>query len=286
MREVLVVCGHGYSDPGALENRANGTNERDFTRYVLKPEIEKWAKQLKNSRLTFYDISKDLFQDTANGWGLYNISANQYDVIVEIHLDAASPSATGGHVIINSGLNADSVDLKLGQAIKTVVGWWGGVTNTQGIKGRDNLLNCNVSAKRGLNYRLIEIGFITNTNDMTKIRNNLSYYAKLITEAIAEEKIGGTVEVKPNAPAEEKKKKKGVITMVCTYQYEGSNAIYYFDGKNVTILAHPDEWEVLKKIYKANNGDDLPHFKWSKKAPYNVRLEAMAQRAVLPNKKA
>ena len=283
MRKVLVICGHGYGDPGAV---GNGTNERDFTRYVLKPEIEKWARQLKNTQLTFYDINKDLFQDTSNGWGLFNISANQYDELVEIHLDAASSSATGGHVIVNAGLNPDIVDLNLGQAIKNVVGWWGGVTNTRGVKGRDNLLNCNISAKRGISYRLIEIGFITNTNDMNKIRSNLSYYAKLITEAVAGEKIGGAVPNTPQPTPTETKKKKGVITMVCTYQYEGSNAIYYFDGKNVTILAHPDEWEVLKKIYKANNDADLPHFKWSKKAPYNVRLEALAQRAVLPNKKA
>lgn len=283
MKKVLIVCGHGYSDPGAV---GNGTNERDFTRYVLKPEIEKWARQLKNTQISFYDINKDLFQDTANGWGLHNISANQYDEVVEIHLDAASPSATGGHVIIHSELNPDSVDLALAQAIKEVVGWWGGVANTQGVNGRNNLLNCTVSKKRGISYRLIEIGFITNPNDMNKIRSNLSYYAKLITEAVSGEKIGGSVPNAPKPTPTETKKKKGVITMVCTYQFEGSNAIYYFDGKNITILAHPDEWEVLKKIYRANNDADLPHFKWSKKAPYNVRLEAMAQRAVLPNKKA
>lgn len=282
MRKVLIVCGHGYNDPGAV---GNGTNERDFTRYSLKPEIEKWAKQLKNTQISFYDISKDLYQDTAGGWGLYNISSSQYDEVVEIHLDAASSTATGGHVIINSGLNPDSVDLNLGKAIKEVVGWWGGVANTQGVKGRDNLLNCNVAAQRGINYRLIEIGFITNTNDMSKIRSNLSYYAKLIVEAVTGEKIGKLEQVSPQTP-QETKKKKGVVTMVCTYQFEGSNAIYYFDGKNVTVLAHPDEWEVLKKIYKANNDANLPHFKWTKKAPYNARLEALAQRAVLPNRKA
>lgn len=90
----------------------------------------------------------------------------------------------------------------------------------------------------------------------------------------------GVAVQKEETKKEERKKES---TMVCTYQYEGNGAIWYFDGKNVTVLAHPDEWEVLKMIYKANNGKEMPHFVWKKNAPFNARLENIAKRAVLPN---
>lgn len=77
-------------------------------------------------------------------------------------------------------------------------------------------------------------------------------------------------------------KKRGEATMVCTYQYTSGEdgAIYYFDGKNVTVLAHEDEWNVLKMIYEANNGRELPHFEWTSEAPWYERLEAVAKRTV------
>ncbi|MDH6364636.1 GH25 family lysozyme M1 (1,4-beta-N-acetylmuramidase) [Enterococcus sp. PF1-24] len=83
-----------------------------------------------------------------------------------------------------------------------------------------------------------------------------------------------------------KEKIKEVATMFCTYQEEGGNAIFYFDGKNVTVLAHEDEWQVLKMIYKANNDRDLPHFVFKEKAPFNKRLEHLVKRAVYPSLKA
>ena len=65
---------------------------------------------------------------------------------------------------------------------------------------------------------------------------------------------------------------KGEITMICFYQVDGKGPVFYFDGKEVRGLSHPDEQRVLNDIYKANNGKDIPTFHWSVKAPWHARL--------------
>ena len=190
MATHLIVYGHGAGDPGAV---GNGTNERDFNRKTLHPYLKKWADKSKDS-FAFYDTTgnKDMFQDTAKGWGMYSIGKNQYASVTEIHEDAASASATGGHVIVSSSFKAGSDDLNLANVIKKIVNWWGGVSKTNGISYRSNLLNLNVAAQRGINYRLMELGFITNKTDMDKIKNNLDQYAKGIIEGITGEILAST----------------------------------------------------------------------------------------------
>ena len=50
----------------------------------------------------------------------------------------------------------------------------------RGITKRNDLLNANVSAEINMNYRLTELGFITNTSDMNWIKKNSDKYSKLI----------------------------------------------------------------------------------------------------------
>lgn len=191
MAKHLVVCGHGAGDPGA---GGNGINERDFTRNELKPRMEAWAQKLKNNTISFYPVGQNLFQDTQRGGGAYSVPLDTASV-TEIHLDSSSnPSATGGHVIVKSGLSADSHDLALAKVISDYVGWWGSVKPSQGISYRDNLLNCNVFATRPpISYRLIETGFISNATDVANIKANLDAIAKGFVEAITGERVAGSV---------------------------------------------------------------------------------------------
>lgn len=232
MATHLIIYGHGAGDPGAV---GNGENERDFNRKKLHPFIKKWADKSKDS-FVFFDTSgnRDMFQETAQGWGMYSIKANQYQTINEFHEDAASSSATGGHVIVSSSLKADNVDLNTAQIIKKLVGWWGGVANTKGISYRSNLLNLNVAAKRGLNYRLSELGFITSSRDMSIIKKELDQYAKGIVESITGEKFDSKpVEPqKPSEPANKRPRQK-----IETYWY----------GKE------SPKYKQIKKYLKDNN---------------------------------
>lgn len=76
-------------------------------------------------------MSQDMYQDTAYGqrlgnkkdYGLYWLKNNQKpDVVVEFHLDAAGLQASGGHVIRSNQFNADTIDNRLQQVIKSNVG--------------------------------------------------------------------------------------------------------------------------------------------------------------------
>lgn len=201
MATYLITFGHGDGDPGAV---GQGTNERDFNRNVLYPHLKRWSDKSAH-KFEYYDITgnKDMFQDTAKGYGMYSIGKNQYASVTEIHEDAAGSTATGGHVIVSSSFKSDSRDLALAKVIQDIVGLWGGVSKTNGISYRSNLLNLNVAAQRGINYRLMELGFITNKTDMDKIKGNLDKYAKGIIEGITGENLGTTTVKPSDKPKEE-----------------------------------------------------------------------------------
>lgn len=179
------VYGHGAKDPGA---GANGKNERDFTRNTLGPHLEKYARLLKRNTVIFYDKSKDMYQETQKGLGAYAVSKGIASV-TEIHLDSAGPTATGGHVVINKGFSPDAQDLAIANVVKKYVGWWGSVVNKKGISYRQDLLNLRVFADRGISYRLVELGFISNRNDVAKIEKNIDAIAKELIESVTGEKI-------------------------------------------------------------------------------------------------
>lgn len=187
MAKHLIVYGHGQSDPGAV---GNGYCERDFTRNVLGPYLEKYARQLKNNTVDFYDKSLDMYTQSRAGRGAYSVSTS-YASVTELHLDAASAAATGGHVIVKAGFSADSADLRIAQVVKKYVGWWGSVAGSQGISYRNDLLNLNVFANRGISYRLVELGFITNANDVNRLTSNLDAIAKEMIQAITGEGVSG-----------------------------------------------------------------------------------------------
>ncbi|WP_063410280.1 N-acetylmuramoyl-L-alanine amidase [Staphylococcus succinus] len=192
-KKILIVAGHGYNDPGAV---GNGTNERDFIRKYIAPNVQKYLKQAGHN-VDLYGGSKqdqDLYQDTAYGerlgdtknYGMYWVKQQKYDVVVELHLDAASASATGGHVIISNHWPADKIDKDIHNCLKATVG------TIRGIDPRNNLLNANVSGRLNINYRLVEMGFITNKKDMDYLKKNYDKFSKELAGAINGKPIDGT----------------------------------------------------------------------------------------------
>ena len=194
MQEHLIVLGHGAGDPGGV-NKELGINERDWNRNVLLPALKKYAALLENSKVTFYDITKDMYQESQLGKGAY--TTPKVASVTEIHEDASSnKTATGGHVIISNRFNPDSNDLALANVIKNYAGWWGSVKDKKGVNKRDNLYNLNIYADRGQNYRLLELGFITNDKEIQSLTKNVDSLAKDLIQAITGETIGN----KPTKP--------------------------------------------------------------------------------------
>ena len=68
------------------------------------------------------------------------------------------------------------------------------------------------------------------------------------------------------------KKEEGTNEMQCTYNIDGGETIYWFDGVKIHQLNHIDQLNVIRQIYKDNNNKDMPHYKWSSKAPWHQRL--------------
>lgn len=192
-KKILIASGHGYADVGAV---GNGTNERDFIRKYIAPNVQKYLKQAGHT-VDLYGGSKqnqNLYTDTAYGerignhkdYGMYWVHKQKYDIVVELHLDAAGASASGGHVIISNQWPADKVDKDINNCLKATVG------TIRGIDPRNDLLNANVAGRLGTNYRLVEMGFITNKKDMNYLKKNYDKFSKELAGAINGKPIGGT----------------------------------------------------------------------------------------------
>lgn len=227
-KKFVLVAGHGYNDPGAV---GNGTNERDFIRKNIIDNVAKYLRSAGHT-VTLYDKKQDMYQDTAYGYnrgdtknyGLYWVKKKlKPDAVIEFHLDSAGASASGGHVIKNA-YAADSIDKGIQKALEDTVG------TIRGITTRNDLLNVNVAYNQNINYRLVELGFITSKKDMDYIKNNLQKFTKAIASGINGKPIGGT-------PAGSKKKTtwnwKGRFTANTTIKVRKS---YGLKGKQVTKL--------------------------------------------------
>lgn len=181
----LIVAGHGGTDPGAI---GNGTNERDFTRSQVVDRMAKFINATPGHKAVIYNKQNNMYWDTSNGGGMYWAKKQNYASVTEIHLDAASVTARYGHVIIKNGLKADKIDLGIRDTLQKYVGIRYTYDGHAGISGRNDLLQVNVGAQIGVNYRLVELGFITNATDFRNIVNNID----AITRGMANAITGGT----------------------------------------------------------------------------------------------
>ena len=179
--KLLVVAGHGAGDPGAV---GFGFTEAERVR-ALASRI----KALGGSSVVLGDTSIDWYAS-----GTYNtVNTSMFDATIELHMDSGVPSACGGHVIMQSGLDADAYDNNLANFLKS---YFPG--RAEIIKGRNDLANPGICARRGINYRLVEVCFITNLEDLTKFNNNLDTIAKGILSAFG---IGANPNVTPVTPS-------------------------------------------------------------------------------------
>jgi N-acetylmuramoyl-L-alanine amidase len=184
-KRFMIVAGHGQGDPGAV---GNGTNERDFIRTNIVDNIAKYIRQAGHIADVFpkeYDMLQVTFNGT-NQNGLYWVKNQGYDEVIEFHLDAASPSASGGHTIIWGGYSPDAVDKGIQKALENTVG------TIRGITGRTDLGNARIAASLGISYRLVELGFITSAKDMNYIKDNLQTFTRKIAEGIVGKSLAGS----------------------------------------------------------------------------------------------
>jgi len=166
MAHLFVIAGHGAGDPGAC---ANGFSEAERVR-ALATRI----KALGGDQVTLGDFDRDYYADN----GISNLDIPEDWQITELHMDSAAAGAKGGHVIIKAGFDPDQYDNALASFIGGILP---GRSNL--IVGRDDLANPDRAAARGFGYRLVEVGFITNTGDLTIFNNQMDDIARGILKA-------------------------------------------------------------------------------------------------------
>ena len=194
MAKHLIIFGHspdGKPDPGTTTSKLKEAVEVR----KLKPYLEKWGKESKDEFI-FYEGSVYGDRNMAKQTG--------YDTVTEIHMDG--PRGNGGHVIIFRGYEPDAIDLRLRDLIEKHWGIVGYLQKTKGISYRGDLYNPNEAARAGINYRLLELFFMSNYAHHKHYVENLDSIAKEMVEAITGEDI--KVKKKPTADVKPAPKKK------------------------------------------------------------------------------
>lgn len=174
MAHIFVIAGHGHGDSGAT---GGGYTEAERVRALAKK-----IKQYGGDNVTLGDVNRDYYAD--NGISSLNISKSWQ--IIELHMDSASASARGGHVIINSTFSPDQYDKALAKYISEVF-----PGRSQSIVKRSDLANPKRAAAKGYSYRLVECGFISNATDRKIFNENIDEIAKGILKCF-DIKVSGT----------------------------------------------------------------------------------------------
>jgi uncharacterized protein YjdB len=166
MAHLFIIAGHGAGDSGAV---GNGYTEAERVRALASRIAE-----LGGGGATLGDTSRNWYAD--KGISSLNIPKNWQ--ILELHMDSASPTARGGHVIIKKGFSPDVYDNTLASLIG---GIFPGRSNL--IVGRDDLANAKRAATKGYGYRLMECGFISNAEDIRVFNQRMDEIARGILKA-------------------------------------------------------------------------------------------------------
>ena len=176
---LFIIAGHGAGDPGAT---GNGYTEAERVR-ALAARIG----ALGGSNVTIADTSRNWYADN----GISKLSIPKDYQIIELHMDSASASARGGHVIINGKYKADQYDNALAKMISGIF-----PGRSQIVVGRTDLANPKRAAAKGYPYRLMECGFITSATDVKIFNSRMDDIARGILRAFGLSAVGTSTSTK------------------------------------------------------------------------------------------
>lgn len=193
--KVFVIAGHGAGDSGAF---SDGYSEAELVRRLADR-----MKARGGDSVQVGDTNVNWYASNYIGKGMCPSGIP----VIELHMDSASESARGGHVIIKSGLKPDAYDNALANFIG---GFMPGRSNL--IVGRSDLANPKRAYAKHINYRLLECGFITNDEDRSKFINRMDELADGILSAFDVASNGSTAPSYDDAPASSGSSSRGGST--------------------------------------------------------------------------
>ena len=169
----LVICGHGQGksvyDAGAVNRSLNITEAQ---------KVRELAELMKQYATNTHFITDKNVYDFGN---IASISKG-YESVTELHFNSFNTQAYGTEVLIKDGFTPDKTDTTFKNVLEKYF-------KVRGFKFVDWLYNANAMAQTGISYRLIEICFIDNNNDMAIYEKNKNSIARELMEAIEDRKI-------------------------------------------------------------------------------------------------
>ena len=235
MAKLFVICGHGAGDPGA---DGGGYTEAERVR-VLGARI----KALGGSEVELGDTSRNWYRD--GGISRLETSAP----VVELHMDASGvPGARGAHVIIKKGFEPDGYDNALADRLSAMM-----PGRAEKIVHHSELANVNRAARRGINYRLAENGFIDSPTDLAYFNAHVDDIARVYLEVFGIAAASAPAPSTQAQPAPQETTGDFGGTYRCTVEtlnvrdepgLSGSVVARYHEGQTVEL----DDW------YKSEDG--------------------------------
>lgn len=163
-KKLYIIPGHGAGDPGAC---AGGYQEADLVRQ-LAARLKAWG----GAKVVRAPYKRDFYADR----GIESmVRSSKKWLIAELHMDSASATAKGAHVVQYKQTSAGKATAKAvaellpGRADSLVI--------------RSDLQNPKLAAAKGYEYMLIECGFISNAHDRKWVIANMDELAKAILKA-------------------------------------------------------------------------------------------------------
>lgn len=233
--KILLIAGHGESDPGAI---GNGYKEADLTREFvagLIPLLTPFAE------VDVYDFNKKLSSRLAKG---EKFDFKKYDYVFEVHVNALKQDIGDGknkgvEILVHPKEKYTIVENEILKRVSNL-----GFTN-RGIKRRTDLTVMNIcKGKQGVSYALLEVCFIDDADDMALYNKVKDQYIFAVANGIIS---GFKLIPKSEYPSIEKiidfLSIKGVLT----------NKKLWIEKCKLDVNI---EW-LLKKTYKALGGELL-----------------------------
>lgn len=176
--KILLVCGHGAGDPGAI---GNGYKEADLVREIA-PRIKSILSSYAD--VTLFDTSVKLSNYLAKG---NRFNFKPYDYVFELHFNAISKEAVsdgktkGTEILVHTSEKGVNVENLILQKICSL-----GFRN-RGVKPRNDLIVMNTcKGQQKVSYALLEVCFIDDIDDMALYQAKKNDVIKAIVDGITE----------------------------------------------------------------------------------------------------
>lgn len=223
--KIGFIGGHSNKKVGA---RGTGHSEEVICRDLANRCLE-YAKA--NYNATFLT---DSVNDHSGGGEETFVINNKLDYYISLHLNSASASATGTECIVSCREKTVGIETKIVNEICNQLGLRNrGIKRRQtggdwisGYKNVDDYYGILRQPKaKGISGAILEVCFISNADDMNKLKANMDKVARIIVDAICngfgvDKKAGAN----PNPPQSSSSSTSGKIyrTVIFSGSYEGA----------------------------------------------------------------